>query len=111
VAFLRLYKNNYPNIRIVLKVNQCNSHSCITAHIFFFFFLVSWGGVKLSPFGTLATNWPIGLFSYQVYHEHGTINAIVMSAPGFGRFTCITEAYYELYIYIKLGKTNRAMKM
>jgi hypothetical protein len=25
----------------------------------FSFFLVSWGGVRLSPFGTLATNWPI----------------------------------------------------
>jgi hypothetical protein len=25
----------------------------------FFFFLVSCGGVRLSPLGTLATNWPI----------------------------------------------------
>jgi hypothetical protein len=23
------------------------------------FFLVSWGGVRLSPLGTAATNWPI----------------------------------------------------
>jgi hypothetical protein len=23
------------------------------------FFLVSWGGVRLSPLGTSATNWPI----------------------------------------------------
>jgi hypothetical protein len=27
--------------------------------LFKFFFLVSWGGVRLSPLGTSATNWPI----------------------------------------------------
>jgi hypothetical protein len=26
---------------------------------FIYFFLVSWGGVRLSPLGTSATNWPI----------------------------------------------------
>jgi hypothetical protein len=33
--------------------------STLTAVVFFFFFLVSWGGVRLSPLGTSAANWPI----------------------------------------------------
>jgi hypothetical protein len=27
--------------------------------LFYFFFLVSWGGARLSPLGTSGTNWPI----------------------------------------------------
>jgi hypothetical protein len=30
-----------------------------TSEIFIIYFLVAWGGVRLSPLGTSATNWPI----------------------------------------------------
>jgi hypothetical protein len=38
-------------IRLALRSDSRNVRSV--------FFLVSWGGVRMSPFGTSATNWPI----------------------------------------------------
>jgi hypothetical protein len=35
------------------------SYSRIISEEFFFLVLVSWGGVRLSPLGMSATNWPI----------------------------------------------------